>query len=65
MKQLDMRQSLQDLNKKIIQIDKNMNWSLRLRIWVQEAKETRSFIEIRRSLATQQDNETNNTRIYR
>ena len=54
MKQLDMRQSLQDLNKKIIQIDKNMNWSLRLRIWVQEAKETRSFIEIRRSLATQQ-----------
>lgn len=54
MKQLDMRQSLLDLNKKIIQIDKNMNWSLRLRIWVQEAKETRAFIEIRRSLKTQQ-----------
>ena len=54
MKQLDMRQSLQDLNRRITQIDKNMNWSLRLRIWVQEAKETRSFIEIRRSLTTQQ-----------
>ena len=54
MKQLDMKQSILHLNRKITQIDKEMDWELRLKIWIQEAGETRSFIEIRRSLRIQQ-----------
>ena len=48
MKQVDMHQSLQDLNRRITQIDKNITWSLRLRIWVQEAKETNRHEEYNR-----------------
>jgi hypothetical protein len=40
-------------NEMMAQIDKKINWSIRLKIWIQEAKETRSFVDIRRSLSTQ------------